>query len=139
MKTPIDRKCYFSNHVSMDERDAPFTATTIEQVSGTPFTDGNRVSLLWKGPESFHIIFDEIALAKKLICLEFYIFRNDETGNELGRSENKALKVGSILYDHWLVRYSDEILEGPQRSGYSYCMSPFGGLTRSMFAGTIKR
>ena len=30
MKTPIDRICYFSNHVSMDERDTPFTTKTIE-------------------------------------------------------------------------------------------------------------
>jgi hypothetical protein len=34
MKTPIDRIFYFSNHVSMDERDTPFTTTIIEQVMG---------------------------------------------------------------------------------------------------------
>jgi hypothetical protein len=38
------------------------------------------VSLLWKGPESFHIIFDEMRW-QKAICSP--IFRNDETGNEL--------------------------------------------------------
>jgi cardiolipin synthase A/B len=88
----------------MDERDAAFQAKTIEQVSGTPFTDGNRVSLLWKGPESFHIIFDEIALAKKLICLEFYIFRNDETGNELAEILKSKASEGVgvyLLYDHF--------------------------------------
>jgi cardiolipin synthase len=104
MKSPIDRKCYFSNYVSMDERDSPFTTKTIEQVYGTSFTDGNKVSLLWKSKESFHMIFDEIAMAKKLICLEFYIFRNDETGNELAEIlKNKALEgVGVyLLYDHF--------------------------------------
>jgi cardiolipin synthase len=88
----------------MDERDAPFTAKTIEQVSETPFTDGNRVSLLWKGPESFHIIFDEIGQAKKLICLEFYIFRDDETGNELAEILKRKASEGVVvylLYDHF--------------------------------------
>jgi cardiolipin synthase len=104
MKSPIDRKNFFSNHVSMDERDAPFTTKTIEQVYGTSFTDGNSVSLLRKGKESFHMIFDEIAMAKKLICLEFYIFRNDETGNELAEIlKSKALEgVGVyLIYDHF--------------------------------------
>jgi cardiolipin synthase A/B len=88
----------------MDERDAPFTTKRIEQVYETSFSDGNSVSLLWKGPESFHMIFDQIAVAKKLICLEFYIFRNDETGNELAEIlKNKASEgVGVyILYDHF--------------------------------------
>jgi len=88
----------------MDERDSPFSTKTIEQVCGTPFTDGNRVSLLWKGPESFHMIFDEIAAAKKLICLEFYIFRNDETGNELAEILKRKASEGVgvyVLYDHF--------------------------------------
>jgi len=88
----------------MDEKDSPFTTKTIEQAYGTPFTDGNMVSLLWKSKESFHMIFDEIAMAKKLICLEFYIFRNDETGNELAEIlKSKASEGVSvyILYDHF--------------------------------------
>jgi len=88
----------------MGEQDTPFTTTAIEQVCGRPFTDGNRVSLLWKGPESFHMIFDEIAKAKSLICLEFYIFRNDETGNELAEILKRKASDGVgvyVLYDHF--------------------------------------
>ena len=42
--------------------------------------------------------------AKELICLEFYIFRNDETGNELAeilkQKASEGVKV-YILYDHF--------------------------------------
>jgi len=99
----IDRKKYLSNHFIM-EPDASFMREVIEEVLGIPFTDGNTVTLLWKGKESFHTIFDFVQKAKELICLEFYIFRNDETGNELaGILQEKAsegVKI-HVLYDHF--------------------------------------
>ena len=57
-----------------------FTKETIEKFYGIPFTEGNRVTLIWKEKESFHSIFESIEGAKELVCLEFYIFRDDETG-----------------------------------------------------------
>jgi cardiolipin synthase len=81
-----------------------FSKETIRQTYGIPFTEGNRVTLLWKGKESFYYIFEAIDKAKELICLEFYIFRNDETGNELAeilkRKAGEGVKV-YILYDHF--------------------------------------
>jgi cardiolipin synthase len=102
----IDRKYYLSNHFIMDmyESDVFFTREGIEEVLGIPFTDGNAVTLLWKGKESFHTIFDFVQKAEELICLEFYIFRNDETGNELAgilqRKASEGVKV-HVLYDHF--------------------------------------
>ncbi len=81
-----------------------FTREAIEKTYGTEFTDGNRVTLLWKGVESFRAIFDALEKARELICLEFYIFRNDETGTELARLLMRKAGAGvnvCILYDHF--------------------------------------
>lgn len=80
------------------------TKEAIQKVYGTPFTDGNRITLLWKNIDLFNNIFEIIRSAKELICLEFYIFRNDETGNELAeilkQKSYEGVKV-YILYDHF--------------------------------------
>ena len=84
---------------------APFFAKeTIEKVCGVPFTDGNRVILLWKSKDLFRTIFEYVQSANELICLEFYIFRNDETGTELAEVLKKKASEGVkvyILYDHF--------------------------------------
>ena len=82
----------------------PFTIINLEKVYGSSFTGGNRVTLLWKGMESFNIIFDAVRNARAQICLEFYIFRNDETGAELAQSLKQKAAEGvrvCILYDHF--------------------------------------
>lgn len=87
-----------------EDRYGSFSIENIEGVFGTRFTGGNNVTLLWKDRESFNIIFDAIREAKELICLEFYIFRNDETGTELAELLKKKVREGLrvyILYDHF--------------------------------------
>jgi cardiolipin synthase A/B len=87
-----------------DDAVPPFTKETIERICGVPFTDGNRVTLLWKSKELFRTIFEYVQSAKELICLEFYIFRNDETGTELAEVLKKKAAEGVevyILYDHF--------------------------------------
>jgi cardiolipin synthase len=86
--------------------DTHFTQKALQHAHsyGTQFVDGNRVTLLWKGTESFQTIFNRIQRAEKLICLEFYIFRDDETGNELAEILKKKATEGlevNILYDHF--------------------------------------
>ncbi len=81
-----------------------FSLTALERISGCGFTGGNRVTLLWKDKESFGIIFDAIRGARELICLEFYIFRNDETGTELAEILKQKAAEGvrvCLLYDHF--------------------------------------
>lgn len=76
----------------------------IQRVYGTSFSDGNFVTLVWRDKESFQAIFDSIKNAKELICLQFYIFRNDETGNELAEILLQKAAEGVriyILYDHF--------------------------------------
>ena len=83
---------------------APFSKRSIQNVYGLPFTDGNKVTLLWKGKESFQRIFDSMRKARELICLEFYIFRNDDTGIELAEILKEKASEGVnvyVIYDHF--------------------------------------
>jgi cardiolipin synthase len=84
--------------------DTPFTKEQIQRVYGAPFTDGNKITLLWRGKETFQKIFDAVKNAQELLCLEFYIFRDDETGHELSEILKKKASEGVkvyILYDHF--------------------------------------
>ncbi len=85
-------------------RDSSFPRHNIQRVYGGRFIDGNRVTLLWKGRESFQRIFEEVRKARELLCLEFYLFRNDETGKELAeilrQKASEGVKV-YLLYDHF--------------------------------------
>jgi cardiolipin synthase len=83
---------------------AAFDKPSIEKISATQFTEGNRVKLLYKGRDSFKAIFECANDAKELICLQFYIFRNDETGTELAELLKKKARDGVkvyVLYDHF--------------------------------------
>jgi cardiolipin synthase len=77
---------------------------SIQSISGSPFTEGNHVTLVWKDRESFQRIFDEVRAATHTICLQFYIFRNDETGKELAEILKMKAREGVavfIIYDHF--------------------------------------
>lgn len=81
-----------------------FSKKKIRRVYGSPFVEGNDVKLLWKSRESFQEIFSDLKKAEEIICLEFYIFRNDETGTELAEilktKASEGVKV-YMLYDHF--------------------------------------
>jgi len=81
-----------------------FDKATIEKLNKSSFSNGNRVALLYKERKTFDAIFDAINQAKQFICLQFYIFRNDETGMEMAAILRKKAKKGVriyILYDHF--------------------------------------
>ncbi len=81
-----------------------FEIPKIEKLYGSSFIGGNSIHLLWKNGELFKAIFDYIAGAERFVCLEFYIFRNDETGIELAELLKKKAAEGVriyILYDHF--------------------------------------
>lgn len=83
---------------------ASFTTDPIESIFKGKFSTAAEVHLLWKGPESFDTIIDALSSAEEAICLEFYIFRNDETGTRvaevLKEKSRKGVKV-YLLYDHF--------------------------------------
>jgi cardiolipin synthase A/B len=81
-----------------------FAIQSIERIFQARFSHATRVQLLWKGRESFEAIFRAVEEAERLICLQFYIFRDDETGRQLGELLKKKSRqeVGVyVLYDHF--------------------------------------
>jgi cardiolipin synthase len=77
---------------------------SIERIFGCKFSFATHVQLLWKGNDSFKSIFDAVRGAEKLICLQFYIFKNDETGTTLSdllkQKSRQGVKV-YLLHDHF--------------------------------------
>ena len=77
---------------------------SIERIFGRKFSLATRVQLLWKGEDSFKSIFDAVRSAEEFICLQFYIFRNDETGTTLSdllkQKSREGVKV-YLLHDHF--------------------------------------
>ena len=81
-----------------------FTIRSIQGIFKHKFSVATRVQLLWKGRESFRTIFDAVGGAEKLICLQFYIFKNDETGTALSELLKQRSRQGVkvyLLYDHF--------------------------------------
>ncbi len=84
--------------------EGPFVRDAIEKAAEGQFIDGNTAHLLWRSDETFNEIFDSIKSAGRFICLEFYIFRDDETGRELARLLKQKVAEGVkvyLLYDHF--------------------------------------
>jgi cardiolipin synthase len=84
--------------------ESSFTIPSIERIFKDKFSHSTRVQLLWKGEDSFRTIFDAVRDAESLICLQFYIFRNDETGTALSallrQKSQEGVKV-YVLCDHF--------------------------------------
>ena len=81
-----------------------FVSRDIEHIYRDKFAPGNRVELLWKGPEAFSRIFEAVRAARSFVCLEFYIYRNDDTGRELAEILKQKAREGVrvyIIYDHF--------------------------------------
>jgi cardiolipin synthase len=81
-----------------------FTASQIERLFESPFSAVTSIQLLWKGDESFTTIIDALMRARRMICLQFYIFRNDETGSAVAEALKKKATEGIavyVLYDHF--------------------------------------
>jgi cardiolipin synthase len=81
-----------------------FTVKSIERIFQGKFSSATHIQLLWKGKEPFETIFNAIKEAKRFICLQFYIFKEDETGRALSEllkeKSRRGVKV-FLLYDHF--------------------------------------
>jgi cardiolipin synthase len=81
-----------------------FSIRSIERIFSHKFSFATHVQLLWKERDSFQTLFDAINSAEKLICLQFYIFKNDDTGTAISELLKKKSREGTkvyILYDHF--------------------------------------
>jgi cardiolipin synthase len=82
----------------------PLSIKSIQKIYGASFTEGNHVTLVWKDRESFQGIFNALTEAQEYICLQFYIYRDDETGRELAAILKKKAREGVsiyLIYDHF--------------------------------------
>jgi len=80
------------------------TPSRIESILGAHFTENNKVRLLQSGQETFQAILDSVSTAEKNICIEFYIFKDDATGNKLAEVLKEKARQGVkvyLLYDHF--------------------------------------
>ena len=81
-----------------------FTIQSIERIFKQKFSLATHVQLLWKGKDSFKTIFDAIDEAQRFVCLQFYIFKNDETGTALSELLKQKSREGVkvyVLHDHF--------------------------------------
>ncbi len=82
----------------------PFNKSIIENISGMPFSANNQVRLLKSGKETFIEILDSIRAARHIICIEFYIFKDDDTGKKVAELLKEKASEGVniyLLYDHF--------------------------------------
>ena len=54
--------------------DNAFSISDLERIFQRKFSLATAVKLLWKGRDSFEVIFNAVKEAQRLICLQFYIF-----------------------------------------------------------------
>ncbi len=82
----------------------PFEKSTIEKILRLSFSENNHVRLLPSGRETFQTILDSVSGATDIICIEIYLFKDDNTGNKLAallkEKAGQGIKV-YILYDHF--------------------------------------
>ena len=74
----------------------------MESITGTPLTNGNKVTLLADGHETYAAMFKAIRQAKDHINLESYIIEDDETGNAFAdlllQKQAQGVRV-HLIYD----------------------------------------
>ncbi|MBM4332875.1 MAG: cardiolipin synthase B [Deltaproteobacteria bacterium] len=89
------------NHQIMDENSF---RQTLEKVAQTSFLSGNSIQVLKDGVSAFEVVFRAIDAAERMACLEFYIFRDDQTGWELAellaRKRREGVRI-YLIYDHF--------------------------------------
>lgn len=74
------------------------TREGIEDIYGKRFIDGNSVELLTRGESVFERLFSALREARTSICLQFYIYRDDETGRALADILKARAKQGVSVY-----------------------------------------
>jgi len=77
---------------------------TLEKVFQKSFFSGHSIQVLKDGVSAFDVVFRAIDAAERMVGLEFYIFRDDETGwglaELLARKSREGVRV-YLIYDHF--------------------------------------
>ncbi len=122
-----EMKKYKRNNLADEELSLKNIYDVFSGLSGFPFTGNNSAKLLKNGSVTFKTIFDYIENAKDYILLEFFIVRNDETGNKIKNILIKKAFSGVrvfFLYDEIGSRTLErEFIEELEEAGCE--MKPF--------------
>jgi cardiolipin synthase A/B len=84
----------------------PSFARGLWRIAAADASSGNRVALLRNGPATFSAMLELIATAERTVCLEGYIFRRDEVGQQFADALIAAAQRGvevKLLVD-WIGR-----------------------------------
>jgi cardiolipin synthase len=76
----------------------------LEKILDLPFADNNDVQLFQTGQETFQEILSALSNARDIICIEIYIFKDDESGRKLAEILKEKAAQGVqiyLLYDHF--------------------------------------
>ena len=77
-------------------------SAVIESVSGSPLTNGNKVTLLIDGPATYAAMFKAMENARDHINLETFIIEDDETGRRFSdlllKKQAEGVQV-NLIYD----------------------------------------
>jgi cardiolipin synthase len=95
--------------------------SALEQLAHTPWTVGNRATLLVDGAQTFDAIHDAIDAASEYVLVQFYILRDDATGRAFRQRLTDAAARGvrvHLLYDEIGCKdLRDSSLEPLRRAG----------------------
>ncbi|MDO8281341.1 MAG: phospholipase D-like domain-containing protein [Thermodesulfovibrionia bacterium] len=102
----------------------------IEEILRIPFTENNYIRILENGEEIFQTILNSVSSARKIIFIEFYLFKDDDTGNTLAELLKEKSREGVtvyLLYDHFgSLLTSKDFWSELKKAGIKYHVShPF--------------
>jgi cardiolipin synthase len=68
-----------------------------QEITGTPLSDGNRVTLLQDGPQTYQALYAAMASATNSIDMESYIIEDDEVGQRFAQELMAARDRGVVV------------------------------------------
>lgn len=80
----------------------------------------HRLALLKDGAQTYPAMLQAIAGARRTVCLETYILRDDRTGQRFAEALAERAAAGvevNVLFDAWGSRMSSAFLDGLRRAG----------------------
>ena len=91
---------------ALEAAGTPSFARGLWRIAAADASSGNRVALLRNGPATFSAMLELIETAERTVCLEGYIFRHDEVGQQFASALTDAAQRGvkvRLLVD-WIGR-----------------------------------